>query len=85
MSFGSTAGNVGQQGSKTGNVAVGSKLNKGKNLSFVSSAVALARTKTGNVAIGNQLNKGQQFSLRGSNTGGNIVTGSQLNNGQQFN
>ena len=52
MTFGNTAGNVGQQGSNRGKVVVGTQVNK-----------AQQHVHTENVAVGNQVNKGQKMTF----------------------
>ena len=58
MSFGHTGGNVGQQGTNSGNVAVGHQLNGKRQMSFGATGgnVGQQGTNSGNVAVGHQWN-----------------------------
>ena len=62
MTFGSTAGNVGQQGTNSGNVAVGHQLNGRRQMTFGSTGgnVGQQGTNSGNVAVGHQFNAGRR-------------------------
>jgi len=58
MTFGNTAGSVGQQGTNSGNVAVGHQLNGKRQMTFRNTAgiVGQQGSNSGYVAVGHQLN-----------------------------
>ena len=72
MTFGSTAGNVGQQGTNSGSVAVGSQWYGKRQMSFGNTAGSVGQqgTNSGNVAVGSQWNGKRQMSF--GNTAGNV-------------
>jgi len=61
MTFGNTAGSVGQQGTNSGNVAVGYQSNYGRRqMTFGNTAGSVGQQgiNSGNVAVGSQWNGG---------------------------
>jgi len=72
MYFGNTAGSVGQQGTNSGNVAVGHQWNGKRQMYFGNTAgnVGQQGTNSGNVAVGHQWNGKRQMHF--GNTAGNV-------------